>query len=235
MKKISTLFTLFGLASFASITQAHNGPRILLSLTNGQLVTSFDSYQGAHHITPNVRVFRGNFGQDEIPLPSFTQFPGLSGVALGEGALTPGTSISFSILDAARFWDGAGDVAFAPSPETISISSGVNIATTAAGPVAGFTLVAAVPSADGWHLHPGFTLNPDGLGQTRSGVYLLQLSLANNGKITEPFWMVFGQNTDTATLDRAADFIAAQVPEPASLGFFSAGLFLLAGRRRARE
>lgn len=229
------MFALVGIAGITSIAQAHNGPRILLSVTNGQLVTNFDSYQSGHNITPNVRVFTGNFGQDhDNPLPNFTQFPGLSGIAAGEGALTAGTSISFNILAGAQFWNGIGDVAFADSPQTISITSGVNIATTAAGPVPGFTLVAAVPSTDGWHLHPGFTLNSDGVGQYHDGVYLLQLSMSNNGQTTAPFWMVFGQNAEAGRVNSAAAFVAAQVPEPGSLGILSAGLVLLARRRRLR-
>ncbi len=227
----ATLLTTLGTSAPAL---AHNGLRVFLTVENDQLLTNLDNFQNAHNLTPNVRVFHGAFGQDpENPLANFTQFPGLSGSVTPGTALTAFTSIDFNILDAVKYWDGTGDVAFGPSPETITISRGTNQATSSTGFVSGFTLVASVSPNDGWHTHPGYTLNPDSLGQRHDGVYLLQLSMSNNNLTTQPFWVVFGQNRDDTVIARAVDSVnATAVPEPASLSILSAGLLLLMRRRK---
>jgi hypothetical protein len=226
--------TLIAIAAASQAAYAHNGPRIYLSLANGNLLTNLDDFQNFHNITPNTRVFHGDFGQDaENPLPNFTEFPGVSGAVDGTGALLAGTTISFNILDAAKYWNGTGSVLFGPSPETISISSGLDLVTSSSGFVPGFTLVASVPSTDGWHTHPGYSLNSDAAGQFQDGVYLLELSMTNNGLTTQPFWIVFGQNMDDSVVDGAVDALSAGlVPEPASLGLLGIGTLLLMRKKR---
>jgi hypothetical protein len=218
---------------------AHNGPRVYFSVEGTRLVTGLDQYLGAHNITPGVSVFRGTFGADpENSLPGFTQFPGISGAVSGPTAVPAGSSISFGIAGPVTYWDGTGAVAFGPSPETISVSAGLNVATSGAGPVDGFTVVASVPSSDGWHTHPGYTLNPDGLGQYWDGVFVLPLTFTNGALTPAPAWLVFGQNVSDATLTQAVTAVTAAVPEPTSLAVLGTGLLLLAKRRdhsRTRE
>src|SRR4051812_41072281 len=110
MNRLTVPACLAAVFATATVASAHNGPRVFLTVEGNQLLTNFDNFQSVHNITPHVTLFQGTFGQDaESPIANFTRFPGISGSITPNTALPVGSTVSFSILDAARYWDGTGN------------------------------------------------------------------------------------------------------------------------------
>lgn len=211
MNRIIYIVPLIAL-SLSTVAAAQHADDIELSVVNGR-------------ITLSASVFGAELGES---FPNFANDPGFDSAP---GTFPPGSQIGFSVLDALRKWD-ASDFDAVPA-ETMSISSGPALVTTpatAGSVVAGFAL--NVPASGAWHQHLGYTLNDP----ASDGIYMLKLELFSSdaaiGK-SEPFYLVFNQNSDEAMHEAAIAYVESNlVPEPAGLAVIGAGAVGLLHRRR---
>ncbi len=172
----------------------HTGD-IILTTDTGSIVTNaivsgspqprrvFDSVMG--ELVPGIT--------DE---PGFDCFP---------ATFPSGSSLSFSILDALREWDGVNFDTI--SGETLGISflslGPVLTPTTADTTVQGFSI--PVQSGGVWHRHLTYALGFD----APPGVYLLQLRLQSSSAgvgPSEPFWLVFDNDASPVDFAEAVDW-----------------------------
>ena len=171
--------------------------------------------------TANVRVFFAELGED---VPNFTQEPGWQspdGTFAGDGLLT------FQINRALRRWNGSD---FSQLGGAIELAFGplTPISTPASDMIVpGFDL--PIDSEGGLHDHPDYTLAAPAL----DGIYLLDISFAVPSQglaMSEPVWILFGQNAQEADAQAAYDWATANVPAPGLLG-----VALVAGLGAARR
>lgn len=207
-----------GLGSQAALADIAEGD-IYLNIENGALTTGLISEDGLA-ITPGQRVFFAEFGVD---VPNVTDEPGFQS---SPGGLGSNTTFSFNIRKALRAWDGTSFASIATervlaqlgpasvlSPESDTLTPGITI------PV----------DAGGAHEHPDWTLQ----SPASTGVYLLELEFAA-GPLTSPHvWILWAQNTDTATNQAAYDWAVANVPAPGAAGLLGVVALAAARRRRA--
>lgn len=222
--------TVMALSALALVAPAYADPHagdFELTVESGQIVVQ-------------PRVLGGELAE-LVPGVWTTDAPGFDAE---DGTFNPGTAVGFKILDTLRKWNGT-DFSTQPT-ETLTLSSSVLNTTTPTNPldapVTGFSLT--VSPGGGWHKHLNYTLN----SPYADGIYLLKLSLFNEGTISGPlegpanglateslpFWVVLNKNIDEEDHDLAIDYVnAVLVPEPASLGLLAAGALLALRRRRA--
>lgn len=174
--------------------------------------------------TANVRVFFAQLGED---VPNFTQEPGWQspdGTFAGSGLLT------FQINRALRRWNGAD---FSQIAGTMELGFGplTPIVTPIADSIVpGFDL--PIDSEGGLHDHPDYTLAAPAL----DGIYLLDISFAVPSQglaMSEPVWILFGQNAQEEDAQAAYDWATANVPSPGIMLVATvAGLGVMGRRRR---
>ncbi|MBC7771942.1 MAG: hypothetical protein H7210_05570 [Pyrinomonadaceae bacterium] len=150
-------------------------------------------------VTPDVRVFGATLG---VAFPNFTDSPGFDSLP---GTFPFPSSNGFRIRKALRLWNGTDfhiipdeqmEIAFGPlgpvvTPATDQI-------------VTGFLL--SVGSNGQWHRHLEYTLGDP----ADAGVYLLELDLFSSAAAigpSDPFWLVFNQNSAAADADAAEQWV----------------------------
>lgn len=201
----------------ANAEQVHGD--IGLYIENGKLTTGLVSEDGAQFI-PSTRLFVAELGED---IANITAEPGWQAE---DGAFTPRSVITFQINRALRKWNaldfseiaGAMQLTFGPLLPVVSPSTDFV--------VDGFPL--QTDSDGGLHDHPFYEL----LAPAAAGVYLLDISFAapsQNISISDPVWILFGQNVSEDELNAAYEFAAATIPAPGVIPLLFAPVFL---RRR---
>ena len=175
---------------------AQHAGDIALGIAGGQIATGRFV---ANQPVLDERVFVAEFGA----FPNFTDSPGFDGV---ESTFAPGSQIGFDILKALRKWDGMDFDAI--PPETLRIrlgpSANTRLTPTTDQVVAGFGM--PVNSFGEYHHHYQYTLQ----APASNGVYLLELRLWSTQaglNPSEPFWIVFDQNSDQASVEAAAAWV----------------------------
>jgi hypothetical protein len=188
------------LGAGAAFAQPHAGDILLTIDGTSTINTGHINADGS--LNTHERVFGTTLG---VTFPNFTDNPGFDCLP----GTFPNTSRNgFRILDALRVWDGT-DFHLIPD-ELMEIAFSTLSVETPATPmvVEGFTL--AVGSNGEWHRHLEYTLG----APADPGIYLLQLQIySNTGTInpTQPFWMVFNQNLDQATLDGVVHWVKVRL------------------------
>lgn len=219
------------LALSACVAQAGEqdvSPRVV----NGVIVTDgFEDDTGA--LTPDVRVFAYEFGEDPLDPPYLLPDPGfhpLPGSGFAEGSfLTP------TFVGSLLFWNGLGPVAFGatPSGETMRLGFGTQPVVTLGGlPPSPDSLRLGPIDANGeFDDHLVTELLP-GSAPIANGIYLVESFVAADGLVpSRPIWFLFNSYADDAALDAAFDYVQTQlVPEPATLSLLALGAMAL--RRR---
>jgi hypothetical protein len=189
------------------------------------------------------QVVEGMFG--EAPNPAnVADEPGFEAE---DGVLLPEEFLSFqavpiSVGGASRnlwYWDGAGDVAFGESPETLSIEHPVSgqtlaLSTALPGVVQPGFVIGAADEHGGLHQDLEFVL---GSATPASGVYLFALSLqANSIGAVDPVYLVMGAGVEDELLDAAVDYVNASiVPEPAAVAMLLSAFAWMGLVRRRRS
>ncbi len=189
-------------ATVATIARAQlHATDVALKQENGRLVTGrVDPTTGTAQFP--WRLFTTELGD---PLPNTTTEPGFDSEA---GALPAGTVIGISIRRALRVWDGH---AFEAIPvERVEIIRAQTIATPPADPPlchAGPGVALGLTSPTGHlHVHPAYRLTEPGA----PGVYLLELEAWRTEAalgVSEPFWLILGQNESGAAIEAAEAWV----------------------------
>ena len=170
------------------------------------------------------RVFASELGE---VVPNLTDEPGFEADA---GTLTPGTSLSFRMMDALRVWNGADFDSVSSSTMTLSfLTLSATTSTTPGEVVNGFGF--NVNAMGGLHNHPFYQLN----APADTGVYLLELQLMGGGFAdSDSLYIVFNQNADEAIHDAAIDYVRdVIVPTPGVSGLLALSGLVALRRRRA--
>lgn len=220
-----TLFTAAAaMAAFSGSAMAQHAGDILVSIDNGRLSTALSSEDEPPAVTPGVRVFGAELGED---VPNITDEPGFDSP---EGEFLGIASLGFNIRSALRVWDGADFDAIATPQMGISFGP-ASVLTPLADILTPGISLNVTPEGD-WHNHFTFELN----APATDGVYLLELELfASDPSIQTslPFWIVFNQNADEADHDAAIDWATANLaPTPGTAGALLMSLGVIGARRR---
>lgn len=200
---ISVVFALGGQEVLA---QAERDVEV--GVEDGVLVTGLRDFAGGGGFVPGVRVFSSFFGE----FPGGTDDPGYT--AAGNTTqnplpFSPGTRMSFDVLDALRLWDGETFNTI-PVPESLAIVLGFNpeiiTPATCGQTVEGFEFV-QVESDGGFHQHFNYFLDP--FGATRDGIYLLTLRLrcTCGAEPSAPFYVVLRQGDSVELIESHAQAI----------------------------
>lgn len=149
--------------------------------------------------TPDIRAFAATLG---VAFPNFTDSPGFDCLS---GTFPFPSSNGFRIRKALRLWDGTDfhvipaermEIAFGPlGPVLTPMTDEI---------VTGFTL--SVGSNGQWHRHLEYTLGDP----ADAGVYLLELELFSSVPTigqSDPFWLVFNQNSSADDADAAKQWV----------------------------
>jgi len=176
----------------AGAAMAQHAGDILLTIQDGAIATGHINLDGSFN--PNERVFGTTLG---LTYPDFTDNPGFDCLP---GTFPVPSGNGFRILDSLRVWNGS-DFHLIP-PEAMHIAFSTLSVDTPPAPAVVNGFVLQVGSNGEWHKHLEYTLgSPD-----EPGIYLLQLQVYSNVSTinqTLPFWMLFNENLDQATLDAA--------------------------------
>ncbi len=171
--------------------------------------------------------------------PNFTNDPGFNSEL---GALVPGMTIGFNIMQAPRVWDEVSeDFETIAEEQFIVRAAAQNItapSTDTIVPGIVFGQASLDPSAS-FHHHMQYLLN-GGLPPAVDGVWMLQLELwSESGSIepSDPIYIVFGQGTGTANISDGITWIEenllasacpADLTGEGTLDFFDISAFLTA-------
>lgn len=234
--------------------EAHADALVALS-PDGRLVTGTVDFDDQQFIE-FTRVYEGEFELFDDTMGGLvgtTDEPGFNGVAAGNAtlpsgysALGAGTTLSFdagafSIGDTRAnlwFWDGTGEVSFAPANIAVAITrspSSVFNATLdgSANDVAGFDI--ADTEANG-SLHQHLDLTVANAQDAPEGFYLWSFTLkTDTGLEALPVFFVhgLGEGLDEEQHEAAIDFVNLNVaPAPGVAAFGLFGLAAVARRRR---
>jgi hypothetical protein len=170
----------------------------------------------------DVRAFGFRF-QQRINDPFFTDLPGFNAPA---GSGIPSGSMTFTVLSALGYWDGAG--AFTsqsvPSGETLRLNRGASnrVIGASTGQLQALSL-GNVASNGSIHVHVNAFLQgsdgnsipadglpnaqppraPDGI-EAAAGIYVTSIRISHASvQATEPLYLIYGNHLDTARVNRA--------------------------------
>ena len=179
-----------------AMAQPHTGD-IELSLEAGQIRT------GIFGAGVN-RVFVAEMGR------SFANFTSDPGFDCQVGTFPFPSRNGFRVMDALREWNGSDFAEVSFEAMEISFSTLLVVTPPTAQTVEGFTL--AVGSNGTWHRHLEYTLvdAQGGLAPAAGDVYLLTLQIFSNQSsiaASEPFWIIFDNQADEASVIAAADWV----------------------------
>lgn len=238
MSRINRSFVLCAAAPAAFLASvSYGGPAeeehfdVWVQVEGNQIRTgSFQEDLGGDIFTPGVRVFGVELGEIS---PNFADDPGFY-----SESLPAGFELGFNMTESLRVWNGSDFSQTASSDMTAWFAFGVPgspSATTPASP-GGFTPGFNFATADGTGFiddHPEFVLN----APATDGVYLLQLELTTTASgilNSEPFWIVFNQNSDEETHDAAIEWVETNlVPTPGGTCLIAPAALFASRRRRA--
>jgi len=177
----------------ASQASAQHAGDIFVESAGGRIISGLISERTIVH---DHRAFAAEFGE---VFRNFTDEPGFDSRA---DEFQPGTNIGFNVLDAVRLWNGNN---FATrSPVTFTISFANLEIETGTGFVEGFGLPVA-PNGE-WHRHLNYVINEP----APAGIYLLALELWSDDPAlgnSEPFFIVFNQETDELIHEEAIEWV----------------------------
>jgi hypothetical protein len=258
VRKRSVLFAaglaLLAVANILASSAAAHEDITLLQDAGGKLVTGI-SEVGTTDYTFPMRVYEGAFNSIfRSNDPGFVAPRSSQGLPAGTALLPAHTGVRFDLrafnlpgtgLTNLAYWDGSGEVAFAPvapgySLTMSAVEPGTAIADGSPADVAGF-LFANTDDQGGIHEHMIFDLARSG-GTVAEGIYMWSLDLKVPGlEDSDPFFILHETSQAPLTLDEAVDWVNANldtltVPEPpTALLAAIAGLTSLAlGWRRRR-
>ena len=198
--------SLIALLLMTANAYGHDGTRIWIDQSNGQLVTLTSDNDFAPTAYSPSRLFATKFGYDSIN-PLTTEFPGFEAPRGTQHHLNNGTVIGFNIAGPAWFFESnsghfqttADAFGHTGAPQIgIGISFG-NTRATADGPVAGvstlltFTSTAGVSNQN--HAHVEFAIMGNGVSPSAApaGVYALPLELTSSSlQTSETFYLLLG-------------------------------------------
>ncbi|MBC7771117.1 MAG: hypothetical protein H7210_01350 [Pyrinomonadaceae bacterium] len=198
----------FAVLSLCSVSAAQHDGDIVLDINQAPAAhIRTNQFQPGGILTPDVRVFVTTLG---TAVADFTDEPGFDSGP--ETFPFPG-SIGFRVRKALRVWDGTDfhlipdermEIAFGPlGPVLTPLTDEL---------ITGFTL--SVGSNGQWHRHLEYTL-----GQPAdAGVYLLELELYSTQATigpSDPFWLIFNQNSEAGDVDAAVEWVDDTYIDPA--------------------
>lgn len=213
---------LAGLAVAVAASAASAGAvDVYLTIEDGQVRTGAIDKLNGFVVTPDVRVFEAELGEEG---PGAGDDPGFF-----TETFTAGTSIGFEIRDGLQEWDGS---TFNYSALTMDLSKGPLSATTPAGAgiVPGFNFATA--DATGFFDdHPEFELS-DGLV---SGVFLLTLSVTTDAPgvaASDDIYIVFGNDVSESLIEAAEEYVETVIIPAPGAAVLAAGALAFGVRRR---
>jgi len=224
---------------------------------SGKLITGGFDFDTSAIDNLNTRVyeaeFEGPFGADGVWTTDEPGFNAISnttpGLPDGYSTLPGSTSVTWnanafeidSIGSNFWFWDGSGEVNFAPvvAPTVLEISKAPAAAFSeildgSDVDVTGFEIDES--GADGFlHKHIDFSVFNTDASDVTAGFYLWSLTINAGDLATDPLYFVHGLGLENEEAhEAAAEFIESTlVPEPASAMLVAAGATLLVRRRRS--
>jgi hypothetical protein len=199
----------------------HEGDVILT--TNTARTTIVTGSGSNATLTFPFRVFTARFGDSGFA--NRTTNPGFNAWADATAnppiTFYPGQALGITVRRALRKWDGQGFCTI--PPEVLRITrSGVSVNTPSADPVGDPAV--QTPSLN---LNLGFTANGDGFlhehpsfwlqAPSSNGVYLLEVQsyvgspTSTSPSPSAPYWILWAQNVDTATIDAATTWVESNV------------------------
>ncbi|HEX8876675.1 MAG TPA: hypothetical protein VF777_08010 [Phycisphaerales bacterium] len=191
------------MAGGAAASALHLGDAAV-GLANGRLATGvfLVSGEGAVPLL-SERVFICTLGK----FPGFNDDPGFDSL---ENTFSPGQAIGYSMRGSLRKWTGAGlTTAIDERLQTrFGTAATIRQSSTDDTPVLGTSRTASGVGV--WHHHIGYTL----LAPASDGVYTLEFELWAPGgtpATSKPFWMVFNQNSDDATVQSVVAYLKQNV------------------------
>ncbi|MBX3315862.1 MAG: hypothetical protein KF902_03245 [Phycisphaeraceae bacterium] len=216
MKRFVSTIALVSVASFALADEGHLD--ITVYQSGGVLFTGAID-EDSSIITPNVRVFEGDF--QNIGGTIFADEPGID---ILDGSFTPGAQLLLNIRKSLRVWNGSDFFSLAATDLTLEF--GPQTLTTPATDGLTGPMIFDFDANGGLHDHPDFILNAD-----ITGIYLLEIEFAKDGFGTSlPAWIVLNYGLDEEDHELAVEWVERNlVPAPGSLLALSG---LLALRRR---
>ncbi|MBX3365946.1 MAG: hypothetical protein KF912_01355 [Phycisphaeraceae bacterium] len=216
MKRFISTIAIASAASFALADEGHLD--ITVYQSGGILYTGLID-EDTSIITPNVRVFEGDF--QNIGGTIFADEPGID---ILDGSFTPGAQLLLNIRKSLRVWNGSDFFSLAATDLTLEFGP-QSLTTPAADGLTG-PMIFDFDANGGLHDHPDFILNAD-----ITGIYLLEIEFAKDGFGTSlPAWIVFNYGLDEEDHELAVEWVERNlVPAPGSLLALSG---LLALRRR---
>ncbi len=259
--KFLVLAAMTGLVSvpaFADEEEPH-ADALLIMDPSGKLVTGEYDFEDDILLGVGARVYEGEF---EGPFDGIwtTDEPGFNAMSstnpqlpAGYSALPGDAPASFNAntmgIDGQTsnlyYWDGTGEVSFAPVSGTVMEISKAPTATFSAildggsSPVSGFEI--NTTDSDGFlHQHIDFSVFNTDATDPANGFYLWSLTLTVGDSAisvpasTEPLFFVHGLGfEDEVAHEAAIDYINANlVPEPTSVGLIALGGLAMLRRRR---
>lgn len=178
---------------------------VSLYLEQGLLKTGAFDFDNGNIFLPNIRAYRGWFGE----VANGTNDPGFTAPA---ATFAQGTLVSFNILDALRKWDGS-DFDSIPA-ERLFVSLGASnrqTPTTADTFVTGFNIT-QVGADGGVHQHINFFLTTP----FSTGVYLLKFEarVTSVASASLPIYFVFNQIASVSDHEAAFAYVQDVILAP---------------------
>ena len=223
---------LLALAAALTAPAAAHEDITLLQDASGKLQTGISEH-GSDAYTFPVRVYERGFDEYHFSNdPGFTAPASATGLPAGLSLLPGDTAVSFDLRpfylsELGRtnlaYWDGTGDVEFAPvaSGYSLTVATGRSaVADGSAAAVEGFSFGTTGTGGD-LHEHLNFTLG-NSLGDVAEGIYLWSMDVSMPGlETSDQFFILHETSNAPLVLDDAvawadANVAALTVPEPSS-------------------
>lgn len=177
---------------------------VAVGLVNGRLATGVFLVNGESAIPLlSERVFICTLGK----FPGFNDDPGLDSL---EGTFAANQAIGYSMRGSLRKWTGSGlTTAIDERLQTrFGTAATIRVSSLDDTPVVGTSRTASTFGV--WHHHIGYTL----LAPASDGVYAMEFELWAPGgtpATSKPYWFVFNQNSDDATVQSAIAYLKQNV------------------------
>ncbi|MFK7758568.1 MAG: GC-type dockerin domain-anchored protein [Phycisphaerales bacterium] len=230
---LSTCLTLACTSALSFAGEVHNAD-FVPTVQNGQIVVGAIN-PDTNDVEYPSRIKSAILGTEGFP--NFTNDPGFNSEL---GALIPGMTIGFNILQAPRVWDPIDEDFETIASEQITVrAAGQNIlapSTDTVVPGIIFGQASFDPSAS-FHHHMQYLLN-GGLPPMIEGVWMLEIELwSENSSVdnSDPIYLVFGQGEGEAQISDAISWIEtnliaspclAEMSGDDSLNFLDVSAFL---------
>lgn len=202
-------------ASVAGVKEPHAD--IFVQSLNGTLFTSGWDHATGEIISPDMRVFEGEFGIDPA-FPFSTDEPGISSNLIG-------TTLTMNLLAGLSVWNGNG---FDSTSAFLLASYGGQDAFSTTGGSFSFLV------SEGLDLHPEYTVLGSGSTDPSNGIYLAAFTISSaNHADSEPLYVVFNLGMSELDHEAATGWVESNiVPAPGALALIGAAGLM---RRRRRS